>query len=649
MGELLLHPILPFLLAAAVAWFAPRPVGRAAVVLAPLVALVQLWLLEPGTTVQAAYLGFELTVLRADALAMPFGWVFAVAALLAGTFGLTTMGAHERAAALTYVGAAMGVVFAGDLLTFFIGWELKAIASSFVVLQRRGGVSNPAGTRYLFVHLVGGKLLLAGVLWHHATTGSLAFGTLGLTGPTSLILVAFLLSAAVPPLHAWLPDAYPAASVAGTVFLSAFTTKAAVYALARGFPGTELLIVLGVVMAVYGVIYAMVQNDTRRLLAYHIVSQVGFMVTGIGIGTEAALNGAVAHAVAHIIYKGLLLMGVGAVLHATGYSKISAMGGLANRLRAVLVLYLVGAVSISSVPLFSGFTTKELVTDAASLAGMGTVMLLLKLVSVGTFLSTGLKLPYTAWFGADGAGPRHNTPAARIQVRPVPTTMFLAMGAAALINVAIGLAPGPLYELLPYPVEYDPYTLGKVLEKTQTLVLTGLVFWVLLDRFAAKPKLVLDLDVLYRDLPARLLAARRRRVAPDGVVAPAGTAVAATSPLGSVPGEDRAQVRPGATDEAPVAPTGVTDEVPVAPPGPSLDPVDGRRAAAAAAATTAGTATLERDGRADAPSAEARPRLAAIRGLFAVREGVPPVPATWLLGAVVLGTGVVLLLVSLLS
>jgi multicomponent Na+:H+ antiporter subunit D len=342
-------------------------------------------------------------------------------------------------------------------------------------------------------------------------------------------------------------------------------------------------------------------------------------------------------------------MGVGAVLHATGYSKISAMGGLANRLRAVLVLYLVGAVSISSVPLFSGFTTKELVTDAASLAGMGTVMLLLKLVSVGTFLSTGLKLPYTAWFGADGAGPRHNTPAARIQVRPVPTTMFLAMGAAALINVAIGLAPGPLYELLPYPVEYDPYTLGKVLEKTQTLVLTGLVFWVLLDRFAAKPKLVLDLDVLYRDLPARLLAARRRRVAPDGVVAPAGTAVAATSPLGSVPGEDRAQVRPGATDEAPVAPTGVTDEVPVAPPGPSLDPVDGRRAAAAAAATTAGTATLERDGRADARSAEARSRLAAIRGLFAVREGVPPVPATWLLGAVVLGTGVVLLLVSLLS
>jgi multicomponent Na+:H+ antiporter subunit D len=615
MGELLLHPILPFLLAAGVAWFAPRTVGRAVVVLAPLVALVQLSLLESGTTVEASYYGFELTILRVDALALPFGWVFAVAALLAGTFGLTTMSAHERAAALAYVGAAMGVVFAGDLMTFFVCWELKAIASSFVVLQRRGGVSNPAGTRYLFVHLVGGKLLLAGVLWHLAATGSLAFDAFALTGPTSLILLACLLSAAVPPLHAWLPDAYPAASVAGTVFLSAFTTKAAVYALARGFPGTELLIVLGVVMAVYGVIYAMVQNDTRRLLAYHIVSQVGFMVTGIGIGTEAAINGAVAHAVAHIIYKGLLLMGTGAVLHATGYSKISAMGGLAHRLRAVLVLYLVGAVSISSVPLFSGFTTKELVTDAASLAGLGTVVLLLKVVSVGTFLSTGLKLPYTAWFGAEGAGPRHNTPTVRIPVRPVPASMYLAMGAAALINLAIGLQPGPLYDLLPYAVEYDPYTLGKVLEKTQTLLFTGLVFWILLDRFAAKPKIVLDVDVLYRDLPARWLAARRGRVVPGA-------------------------------DTAPVVPPSPDDEAPVAPTAPPLRAADGGAVPTRASATA--TATLERGGP-DTSAPPTRSPLGRVRELFAVREGIPPVPGTWLLGAVILGAGVVLLLVSLLS
>jgi multicomponent Na+:H+ antiporter subunit D len=627
MGELLLHPVLPFAIGAVVVWFAPRVVGRTVMVVAPLVALVQLAGLQPGTRVEASYLGFDLTVLRVDALAMPFGWVFAVAALLAGTYGLTTMAARERAAALAYVGAAMGVVFAGDLMTFFVFWELKAVTSSFVILHRRGGASGTSGTRYFFVHLIGGKLLLAGVLWHLASTGSLAFEALALTGPTTLILIAFLLSAAVPPLHAWLADAYPSASVAGTVFLSAFTTKAAVYALARGFPGTELLIVLGVVMAVYGVIYAMVQNDTRRLLAYHIVSQVGFMVTGVGIGTEAAINGAVAHAVAHIIYKGLLLMGVGAVLHATGRSKISAMGGLANRLRAVLVLYLIGAVSISSVPLFSGFTTKELVVDAAYLSGLTVVVVALKVVSVGTFLSTGLKLPYTSWFGAEGPGPRANTPGARIAVRPVPATMYLAMGAAALINVVIGLVPGPLYELLPYAVDYDPYTLGKVVEKSQTLLFTTLLFVLLLDRFAAKPKLVLDLDWVYRAAPARVRAAWTERRA-SGSPVPSHEA-----PSAAAPAAGRTAPQAGEPRELVLA-VGAEPAVPADARSPET------------AAEDAAVATLERT--TDERSAEPPPDRSRIAALFATSEGTPPVPATWVLGAVILVTGVVLLLVSLL-
>jgi multicomponent Na+:H+ antiporter subunit D len=609
MADLLLHPVLPFAVGALLVWFAPSRVGRAVMIAAPVVALLQLAQLSTGTSVEASYVGFELTVLRVDGLAMPFGWVFAVAALIAGTYGLTTMGPRERAAALAYVGAAMGVVFAGDLMTFFVFWELKAVASSFVILARRGGSSGPAGTRYFFVHLVGGKLLLAGVLWHYAATGSLAFDSLELTGATSLILAAFLLSAAVPPLHAWLADAYPEASVAGTVFLSAFTTKAAVYALARGFPGTELLIYLGVVMAAYGVTYAMMQNDTRRLLAYHIVSQVGFMVTAVGIGTDMAINGAVAHAVAHIIYKGLLLMGVGAALHATGRSKISAMGGLANRMRTVLVLYLVGAVSISSVPLFSGFVSKELVVDAASNADLALVVLVLKVVSVGTFLSTGLKLPYTTWFGPQGAGPRHNTPVDPIEVRPVPVTMYLAMGAAALINLGIGLVPAPLYDLLPYPVDYVPYTLGKVVEKTQILLFTTLGFWLLLDRVTAKPKIVLDVDWLYRALPARIRAARVER-------------------------------RPGAA--VPLEPTPVGRAAAAHRPA---SPAAGGTAPAAATAT----ATLERDEDVQADTGVTGTGLRTrLTSLFAVREGIPPVPATWMLGAVLLVAAIVVLTASLL-
>jgi multicomponent Na+:H+ antiporter subunit D len=627
MGELLLHPVLPFALGAIVVWFAPKVVGRATMLLVPVVAMLQLWDLGAGTTVTASYLGSELTVLRVDGLALPFGWVFAIAALLAGTYGLATMGAHERAVALAYVGAAMGVVFAGDLLTLFVFWETKAVASSFVILLRRGGASGRSGTRYFFVHLVGGKLLLAGAVWQLATTGSLAFDAFTLTGPTSLILLAFLLSAAVPPLHAWLSDAYPSASVAGTVFLSAFTTKSAVYALARGFPGTDLLVVLGVVMAVYGVAYAMVQNDTRRLLAYHIVSQVGFMVTGVGIGTEAALNGAVAHAVAHIIYKGLLLMGVGAALHATGRSRISSMGGLANRMRAVLVLYMIGAVSISSVPLFSGFTTKELVVDAASGAGLALVVIALKVVSVGTFLSTGLKLPYGTWFGAEGAGPPSADAPARIEVRPVPVSMFVAMAAAAALNVAIGIAPGPLYDLMPFPVDYDPYTVGKLVEKTQTLVVTTLAFWLLLERFASEPKLVLDVDWLYRSLPGRLRTRRRAGAAVPAAAQPASPAS---------PAAPQGDTTPAETGD------GTT---PVAHPAPAAG--GGATTALAPDAVGATTATLEPDAAAtDEPASGRRVRDRFAR-LFAVRGGVPPVPGTWVLGAIILATGIGVLLVSL--
>jgi multicomponent Na+:H+ antiporter subunit D len=516
-ADLSLHPVLPFAAAAIVVWFAPRRIGAVASVAAPVVAFLQLSQLEVGTNVPLRYAGFELEVMRVDELSIPFAWVFALAALIAAVYGYATLGERERASALTYAGAAMGVVLAGDLMTLFVFWEVKAVASTFVILHRRGGNSARAGMRYLFVHLVGGKLLLAGVLWHYARTGSLAFDTLGVDAATALILVAFLLSAAVPPLHAWLADAYPEASVAGTVFLSAYTTKAAVYALARGFPGTRFLIVLGIAMALYGVVYAVLENDTRRLLAYHIVSQVGYMVAAVGIGTELAINGATAHAFAHILYKGLLLMGAGAVLHATGRSKMSELGGIARRMPAVLTLYMIGAVSISSVPLFSGFVSKELVVEAAYQEHLVWLVVLLKIASVGTFLHTGLKLPHGTFVGKEGLGPTTNE-GQRIAVGPIPRSMYVAMAIGATANVVIGLLPGVLYDLLPYPVDYAPYATGKVIEKTQILVFTALAFWLLLDRLHAKAKVSLDTDWLYRRLPG-LVASRFERPGASHVTA----------------------------------------------------------------------------------------------------------------------------------
>ena len=500
MNELLLHPVLPFLVGAVLISRVPRRVGHVVMIAAPLVALGQIAALDTGTSVGLSYLHYDLEVLRVDALSTPFGVIFAIAGVIAGVYGLTVQRRMERTAALAYAGGAIGVVFAGDLLTFFVFWEIKAVASTFVILARGTPVSGRAGMRYLFVHILGGKLLLAGVLLHHSQTGSLQFTGFDVTAASSLILAACLLSAAVPPLHAWLADAYPTASVAGTVFLSAYTTKAAVYALARGFAGFEVLIYLGIAMALFGVTYAMFENDIRRLLSYHIVSQVGYMVAAVGVGTELAVNGATAHAFAHILYKALLLMGAGAVLHATGISRANALGGLARRMRGVFVLYMVGAVSIAGFPLFSGFISKELSVEAAYGEQLLWLVILMKVVAVGTFLSTGLKLPHSTWFGPEGAGPSSNT-GARVHVGAVPVTMFVAMGISAGLNLLLGLAPGLLYDLLPYPVDYTPYSLAKVLETSQVLLFTGLGFWILHERLGTKPKVSLDTDWTYRRLP----------------------------------------------------------------------------------------------------------------------------------------------------
>jgi len=304
----------------------------------------------------------------------------------------------------------------------------------------------------------------------------------------ALILVAFLLNAAVPPLGAWLSDAYPEATVTGAVFMTAFTTKSAVYALIRGFAGTELLVWLGAAMAVYGVVYAVLENDARRLLAYHIISQVGYMVCGVGIGTALATNGATAHAFAHILYKALLFMGAGAVLQTTGLRKLSEMGGLYKTMPVTLGLYMIGAFAISAVPLFSGFVSKSMVIAAAGEVHRPVIFLMLTLASAGTFLHTGLKLPYYMFFGKD-SGRRSQEP---------PRNMLVAMGLAAAACVLIGVFPGLLYERLPNPVDFVPYTLQHVTSTLGMLGFTALGFFLLLKHLDPEPTISLDTDWFYR-------------------------------------------------------------------------------------------------------------------------------------------------------
>ncbi|HEX9597273.1 MAG TPA: Na(+)/H(+) antiporter subunit D, partial [Anaerolineales bacterium] len=466
-------------------------VKRAAMLIVPAAALIDCFLMNPGTYGVVRFLGQDLVFGRVDDLSLVFSYVFSIMALIGMVYALHVEDDSQHVSALTYAGGALGVTFAGDFLSLYVFWELMAISSALLVLLRREPAALAAGFRYLLVHLFGGLILLAGIALHWSQTGSLAFGDMGAYSggiAWALILVAFMLNAAVPPLGAWLPDAYPEATVTGAVFMTAFTTKSAVYALIRGYAGTELLVWLGAAMAVYGVVYAVLENDARRLLAYHIISQVGYMVCGVGIGTALATNGATAHAFAHILYKALLFMGAGAVLQMTGLRKLNEMGGLYKTMPVTLGLYMIGAFAISAVPLFSGFVSKSMVIAATGGAHREAVFLMLTLASAGTFLHTGLKLPYYMFFGKD-SGVRGKEP---------PSNMLVAMGIAATACILIGVFPGLLYEHLPNPVDFVPYTLQHVTSTLGMLGFTALGFFLLLKQLDPEATISLDTDWFYR-------------------------------------------------------------------------------------------------------------------------------------------------------
>jgi multicomponent Na+:H+ antiporter subunit D len=486
-----LHPGLLLILGAWLVPFLKGPLKRAAMILLPAAALVDCLLMTPGTYGVVSLLGQELVFGRVDRLSLVFSYVFSLMALVGMIYSLHVDDDSQHVSALTYAGAALGVTFAGDFLSLYVFWELMAISAALLVFLRRERSAVAAGFRYLLVHVFGGLLLLAGIVLHWSQTGSHAFGDMGAYSGSAawiLILLAFLLNAAVPPLGAWLPDAYPEATATGAVFMTAFTTKSAVYALIRAYSGTELLVWLGAAMAVYGVVYAVLENDARRLLAYHIISQVGYMVCGVGIGTALATNGATAHAFAHILYKALLFMGAGAVLQMTGLRKLSEMGGLYKTMPVTLGLYMVGAFAISAVPLFSGFVSKSMVVSAAGEAHLAPIFLLLSLASAGTFLHTGLKLPYYMFFGKDSG----------LRAKEPPRNMLVAMGVAAVACVLIGVFPGLLYQHLPNPVDYVPYTLGHVTSTLGMLGFTALGFFLLLKHLDPEPKISLDTDWFYR-------------------------------------------------------------------------------------------------------------------------------------------------------
>ena len=498
--EFLVPPFLPFFVGALVVALLRGPVQAGLAILVPVTGFANLWFGTPGGPETVSILDFTLVIVRADELAMLFGWLFHIAAFIALVYSSHLRDTVQQTAALLYAGSALGAVFAGDFITLFVFWELLAVSSVFLIWARRTPRALAAGFRYLLINVFAGVVLLAGALMLLWQTGSLEFSYIGLEAGLAgwLILLALGVKAAFPFLHNWLTDAYPEATPTGTVFLSAFTTKVAVYALARAYPGTELLIYIGAAMAMFPIFYAVIENDLRRVLAYSMINQIGFMVCGIGIGTALALNGAVSHAFNDVIFKGLLMMSMGAVLHMTGRINGSELGGLYKSMPITTVLCIVGAASISAFPLFSGFVSKSMVMQAAMDEGYQVIWLALLFASAGVFHHAGIKIPFFAFFAHDSG----------IRTTEPPVNMLLAMGIAAALCIGIGSYPDILYGLLPYEAEYHPYDWSHVITQTQLLFFSALAFvWLnLTGRYPPElPSVNIDAEWLYRRLAPRLV------------------------------------------------------------------------------------------------------------------------------------------------
>jgi len=467
-------------------------VKSAFMLLLPVLSFIILVDIPEGKHWVFSLLDYELILGRVDRLSRVFGYIFTIISFIAIIFALKVDDDLQHVAGLIYAGGALGVTFAGDLFSFYIFWEIMAVASTFLILARRTIKSQAAAFRYILVHIFGGLCLLAGIILYFRQTGTLEFSYIGLTGTASyLIFVGIALNAAIPPLHPWLQDAYPEATVTGAVFLSAFTTKSAVYFMARTFPGTELLIWLGAIMTAMPIFYAVLENDIRRVLGYSLINQVGFMMCGIGIGTQLAINGTVSHAFCHILYKALLFMSTGSVLYVTGKIRCTDLGGLYKTMPLTCLFCMIGAASISAFPIFSGFVSKSMIVSAAAHNHLAVIWLILQFASAGVFHHAGIKVPFFTFFGHDSG----------IRAKEPPLNMLIAMGMAAFFCVFLGLFPKPLYNILPYPVDYLPYTAAHVVGQLQLLLFGALAFCLLIlsGVYPAEMRAInLDTDWFYR-------------------------------------------------------------------------------------------------------------------------------------------------------
>lgn len=496
-----LTPGILYIIGGFVSYFLKGSIQKIFVVSIPVIAFFQLLSLNSSDSFVVNFLMSNLNLLRVDNLSIVFGYIFVISSFAAFIYGVGTAKKAEYSSALIYIGSALSVIFAKDLITLYIFWEFMALSSVFLVLLKKTDSARKASIRYLLIHIFGGLILLAGIIIHIHQTGSIMFDRFSIESmSTWLMLIGICINAAAFPVSSWLPDAYSESTIMGGVILSAYTSKTAVYALLRGFAGLDILIWVGLVMAIYGVIYALLENDIRKILGYGIVNQVGFMVCAVGVGSPLAIAAATVHAFCHITYKSLLWMTAGAVIKSTGTSKFNELGGLYYKMPLTFTFALIGALTIGA-PLTSAFTSKAMILKAVEYQHMFWPWLLLQLSSVGIFFNLGIKFPYLIFFGKDK----------RLSAQDPNKAMILGMFILATLCIYLGCFPYKIYSILPFSSEVlksMPYTFSDiyvtnikyVIIKCQLLAFTALSFFLLYKKLNNKLGILLDVDWFYRRL-----------------------------------------------------------------------------------------------------------------------------------------------------
>lgn len=487
-----LHPGLLLIVTGLLALILPESIRKWVAAAGPFAALAAMIELDSDASLTYHFTqSITMDLLHVDTLAWAFGTIFCVIACIIGIYSFDAKDGREKCASLIYAGSGIAVVFAGDWISLICFWEVMAVSSTYLVWAGRTHQARRASYRYLAMHFFGGNMLLAGAIAIAVQNGwQIEMLTGGSGWAYWFVFIGLAVNGAIPPLHTWAPDAYPEATSAGTVYMGSYTTKVAIYALIRLFAGTEWLVFVGAVMAVFAACMALMENDIKRLLSYHIVSQLGMMVAALGTGSAAGVDGATLHAVFNILYKGVLLMGAGAIVYATGTRKISELGGLYKKMPLTAVCFFIASLSIAGVPFSSGFASKALITEALHAGHFPVSYWLVTLAGVGTWLSITLKINYFVFF---------RKPEREVIVKPVPIYMQAAMVVGSLLCVAAGLFPSYCYELMPGATMAHPFTAEHIIEYVALFIGATVPFARYIKRMEPHDVITLDFDWIYRN------------------------------------------------------------------------------------------------------------------------------------------------------